>query len=57
MYTNSASERALARALTENGKQHGEVMVTTKWWLMSQTASNILKAKNLRLEALTPFIL
>jgi aryl-alcohol dehydrogenase-like predicted oxidoreductase len=57
MYTNSASERPLAKALTDNGRKSGEVMVATKWWLMFRTASNILKAKNLRLEALTPFIL
>jgi aryl-alcohol dehydrogenase-like predicted oxidoreductase len=55
MYGNGTSERALARALTNNGKKPGEVMVATKWWPMLRTASNILKTIDLRIEALSPF--
>lgn len=55
VYGNGASERALAKALTDNKKLPGEIMVATKWWPMFRTASNILKTIDQRIEALSPF--
>ena len=55
IYGNGASEMALAKALTDNSKKPGEIMVATKWWPMFRTASNILKTIDQRLEALAPF--
>jgi aryl-alcohol dehydrogenase-like predicted oxidoreductase len=55
IYGNGASEKALAKALTENGKKPGEVIIATKWWPMFRTASNILKTIDERIEALAPF--
>jgi aryl-alcohol dehydrogenase-like predicted oxidoreductase len=55
VYGNGASERAVAKALTGNGKLPGEIMIATKWWPMFRTASNILKTIDLRIEALSPF--
>ena len=55
VYGNGASENALARALTFNGKKPGQIMVATKWWPMFRTASNILKTIEQRIDALAPF--
>jgi aryl-alcohol dehydrogenase-like predicted oxidoreductase len=55
VYGNGASERALVKALTGNGKLPGEIMIATKWWPMFRTASNILKTIDQRIEALSPF--
>jgi aryl-alcohol dehydrogenase-like predicted oxidoreductase len=55
IYGNGASEKALAGALTGNGKKPGEILVATKWWPMFRTASNILKTIDQRLGALAPF--
>jgi len=55
VYGNGASEKALAKALVENGKKPGEVIVATKWWPMFRTASNIPKTIDQRLAALSPF--
>lgn len=55
LYGNGASEKALAKALTNNGKHPGEIMIATKWWPMFRTASNIPKTIDLRIEALKPF--
>jgi len=55
IYGNGASEKALARALVENGKKPGEIIVATKWWPMFRTASNILKTIDQRIGALAPF--
>ncbi len=55
VYGNGASERALAKALGENGKKPGDIMIATKWWPMFRTAGNILKTIDQRIEALSPF--
>jgi len=55
VYGNGASEKALAKSLTDNGKKPGEVLIATKWWPMFRTASNILKTIDQRLRALAPF--
>ena len=55
VYGNGASENALARSLTFNGKKPGQIMVATKWWPMFRTASNILKTIEQRIDALAPF--
>lgn len=55
IYGNGASEKALSKALINNGKKPGEIMIATKWWPMFRTASNILKTIDLRTEALNPF--
>jgi aryl-alcohol dehydrogenase-like predicted oxidoreductase len=55
IYGNGASEKALAKSLTKNGKTPGDILIATKWWPMFRTASNILKTIDLRLEALAPF--
>ncbi len=55
VYGDGASEIALARALTHNGKLPGEIKVATKWWPMFRTASNILKTIDQRIDALSPF--
>jgi aryl-alcohol dehydrogenase-like predicted oxidoreductase len=55
IYGNGASEKALAKALTDNGKKPGEIMIATKWWPMFRTASSILKTIDQRIEALSPF--
>ena len=55
VYGNGASEKALAKALTNNGKKPGEILIATKWWPMFRTASNILKTIDQRLDALSPF--
>lgn len=55
IYGNGASEKALSRALTDNGKKPGEIMIATKWWPMFRTASSILKTIDQRIEALSPF--
>jgi len=55
VYGNGASEKALAKALGENGQKPGDIKVATKWWPMFRTASNILKTIDQRLEALSPF--
>ena len=55
VYGNGASEKALARALTFNGKKPGELILASKWWPMFRTASNILKTIDQRIEALSPF--
>ncbi len=55
LYGNGASERALSKALTGNGRKPGDVTIATKWWPMFRTASNILKTIDQRIEALSPF--
>jgi aryl-alcohol dehydrogenase-like predicted oxidoreductase len=55
IYGNGISERALSKALLDNGKKPGEVLVATKWWPLFRTASNITKTINERLAALNPF--
>ena len=55
VYGNGASEKALARALTGQGKKPGDIIIATKWWPMFRTASNILKTIDQRLDALVPF--
>lgn len=55
LYGNGASEKALAKALSYNGKHPGEITIATKWWPMFRTASNILQTIDLRIEALKPF--
>jgi aryl-alcohol dehydrogenase-like predicted oxidoreductase len=55
VYGNGASEKELARSLTDNGQKPGGILVATKWWPMFRTATNILKTIDQRLGALTPF--
>ncbi len=40
-YGKGASEHALARALRDNGKQNGDVIVATKWWPFPHTAAHL----------------
>lgn len=55
VYGNSASEKALSKALQMAGKKPGEVFVATKWWPMFRTADNIGKTISHRIEALAPY--
>jgi aryl-alcohol dehydrogenase-like predicted oxidoreductase len=55
LYGFGQSERNLAQALTNLGKQPGEVVVATKWWPMFRTASSITKTIDVRLNNLSPY--
>jgi aryl-alcohol dehydrogenase-like predicted oxidoreductase len=55
LYGGGASEMNLAKSLVALGKKPGEVLITTKWWPMLRTASNIIKTIDRRLECLSPF--
>ena len=55
IYGQGASERILAKSLTELGRKPGDVIVATKWWPMFRTAANISKTFHDRLECLAPF--
>jgi aryl-alcohol dehydrogenase-like predicted oxidoreductase len=55
IYGNGASERALAKALSDLNKNPGELMIATKWWPFPKTASNISKTIGDRIHALDPF--
>lgn len=49
------SERALSRALTQAGRQPGDVVVATKWWPVPRTAGSLRRSADARLHALRPF--
>ncbi len=55
IYGNGASEKALSKALTDNGEKPGEIMIATKWWPMFRAASSIIKTIDKRIDALNPF--
>jgi len=55
IYGNGASEKALSKALTDNGKKPGDIIIATKWWPMFRTASSIIKTIDQRTNALSPF--
>lgn len=55
IYGKGASERNLARALRENGKNPGEVVIATKWWPLLRTAGNIRKTVGDRMNFLGGF--
>lgn len=46
------SERAIAKALKELQKSHGDVIVATKWWPVFRTARSITRTVGERLDAL-----
>jgi aryl-alcohol dehydrogenase-like predicted oxidoreductase len=54
-YGNGASEKALSKALTDNGKKPGDVFIATKWWPLLRFASNITRTIDTRIKALNPF--
>jgi aryl-alcohol dehydrogenase-like predicted oxidoreductase len=55
VYGQGASEKILAKSLTDLGQKPGDVIIATKWWPMFRTAPNILKTIGDRLSALDPF--
>lgn len=57
MYGNGTSERHLARALLDAGKQPGDVVIASKWWPVLKTANNLLDTIDVRLACLHPFAL
>lgn len=52
MYGRGRSERSLAVALTEAGRENGEVVVCTKWFPIFRTAANLAKTIDVRLRNL-----
>lgn len=55
VYGNGASEQALADALIHANVPPGEVMVSTKWWLLLKRAPHLKRTFHLRQDALAPF--
>lgn len=55
MYGNGASERNLARALKDAGKQPGDAVIATKWWPVLKTANNLRATMDERLACLEGF--
>jgi aryl-alcohol dehydrogenase-like predicted oxidoreductase len=54
-YGKGRSERALARALADAGREDGEVVVATKWWPVLRTAGSIGTTIDERLRSLDGF--
>jgi aryl-alcohol dehydrogenase-like predicted oxidoreductase len=55
IYGKGTSEKALSRALSNNRKNPGEVIIATKWWPALHFASNIIKTIDERIKALSPY--
>jgi aryl-alcohol dehydrogenase-like predicted oxidoreductase len=55
IYGKGTSEGALSRALNNNGKNPGEVLIATKWWPAFRFASNIINNFDERIKALSPY--
>ncbi len=54
-YGKGRSEQALSRALAENGRRNGDVVVATKWWPILRTAASIGRTIDERLRCLGGF--
>lgn len=55
IYGGGRSERALAKALQNQGEKDGEVVIATKWFPLFRWANSISKTISLRKEALSPY--
>ncbi len=55
LYGNGESEKALAKALLNEGIDPGNVVIATKWWPLFRTASNMAMTIDRRLECLKPY--
>ncbi len=55
MYGNGTSERNLARALLDAGKQPDDAVIASKWWPVLKTANNLRNTIDERIACLQPF--